>query len=106
LEEPVLRNKALLSLIEKFYESSNDLYNQLIEENVCAEQARIVLPQATYTEFIETGSLFAYARIWKLRSDLHAQKEIREYASAISMIMSNLFPISWKYLTNKDESQS
>ena len=106
LEEPVLRNKALLSLIEKFYESSNDLYNQLIEENVCAEQARIVLPQATYTEFIETGSLFAYARIWKLRSDLHSQKEIREYASAISMIMSNLFPISWKYLTNKDESQS
>lgn len=104
LEEPVEHNTELTMLMTNFYNSSLDLYNRLLEHDVCAEQARMVLPQSTYTEFIETGSLFAYARIHRLRSDPHAQKEIRDYASGIDQIMRELFPISWKYLTNNDGS--
>lgn len=74
------------------------LYNEMIKAGVCPEQARMVLPQAMYTEFIETGSLAAYARIAKLRLDPHAQKEVRQYAEAVSKIMAELFPVSWQAL--------
>jgi hypothetical protein len=52
-----------------------------------------------YTEFIETGSLAAYARLCGLRLDPHAQLEIREYAAAVSKMLEGLFPVSWKALT-------
>ena len=48
-------------------------YNMLIEKGIAPEQARFVLPQGTYTEWWWTGSLAAYARVCKLRSDSHAQ---------------------------------
>jgi len=77
---------------------SLDLYEELLASNVAPEQARMVLPQSMYTEFIETGSLAAYARLAGLRLDSHAQKEIRDYASAVDSILSNLFPVSWEAL--------
>jgi thymidylate synthase (FAD) len=65
---------------------------------VAPEQARFALPQGTYTEWWWTGSLSAYARVCKLRSDSHAQWEVREYAKAISDIVEPFFPYSWKAL--------
>ena len=40
-------------------ENSRQLYMYMIEQGVAAEQARMVLPQSMYTEFIETASLAA-----------------------------------------------
>ncbi len=85
-------------LIISHTETTIQLYNKLLQMNVAPEIARIILPQSMYTLFIETGSLAAYARICKLRLDLSAQKEIRNYAEAIYNIMHKLFPISWKSL--------
>ena len=51
-----------------------------------------------YTEFIETGSLSAYARICQLRLDPHAQKEIRDYAGLVASLMATAFPVSWEAL--------
>lgn len=76
-----------------------DTYNMLLKEGVAPEQARFVLPQGTYTEWWWTGSLAAYARVYALRSDPHAQWEVREYAAAISKIIAPLYPISWRALT-------
>lgn len=75
-------------------------YNMLIEKGIAPEQARFVLPQGTYTEWWWTGSLAAYARVCKLRSDSHAQWEIQQYATAFSDIISPLFPVSWSALTH------
>jgi thymidylate synthase (FAD) len=75
-----------------------DTYNALLREGVAPEQARFVLPQGTYTEWWWTGSLAAYARVYGLRSDSHAQWEVREYAAAISKLIEPLFPVSWKAL--------
>lgn len=77
-------------------------YRSLLELNIAPEQARMVLPLGTYTEWWWTGSLAAYARFYNQRSDPHAQAEIQEYAEAIASIIVNYFPISWKALTNKD----
>jgi thymidylate synthase (FAD) len=76
-----------------------DLYNELLEHDVCPEQARMVLPQSMYTEYYVTGSLAAWARAYKLRSDKHAQKEIRDLAAKWDAIIQPLYPESWKWLT-------
>lgn len=74
-------------------------YKELLERKVAPEIARAVLPQGMYTEFIETGSLAAYARIWQLRTDPGAQREIQAYARAIESLLMPHFPVSWKALT-------
>ena len=76
-------------------------YDQLLKHGVAPEQARFVLPQGTYTEWWWTGSLAAYARVYKLRSDPHAQWEVQQYANSISSLIEPLFPISWKALADK-----
>ena len=86
--------------------SSVSSYNMLIEKGIAPEQARFVLPQGTYTEWWWTGSLAAYARVCKLRSDSHAQWEVQQYANAISKIIEPLFPVSWKALTEKQVASS
>jgi len=63
--------------------------------------ARMVLPMNTYTEFLETGSLAAYARLYNLRAQPDAQAEIRWYAEAIGEVMERLFPYSWSALTSE-----
>lgn len=76
-------------------------YAAMLDIGVCPEQARSVLPQSMMTEFIETGSLAAYARIFNLRSDPHAQLEIQEYAYAISEHIEKIVPVSWSALALK-----
>jgi thymidylate synthase (FAD) len=78
-----------------------DLYNRLLADGVAPEQARSILPQGTYTEFVWTGSLYAFARVYKLRIDSHAQWEIKKFAEAIDKIIAPLFPVSWHTLTTK-----
>lgn len=81
------------------FEKARSSYKAFLALGIPAEQARLLLPMATYTEFIETGSLYAYARLYKQRIDEGAQLEIREYAAALSVHMEKLFPVSWKALT-------
>lgn len=74
------------------------MYNSLIELGICPEQARMVLPQATMTEWIWSGSLFAFARVCKQRLDPHAQKETQEIAAGIHLHLKKLFPVSTEAL--------
>ena len=81
-----------------------EAYETLLNCGVCPEQARMILPQSMMTEFIETGSLYAYARIWRLRTDPHAQKEIQHYAAQVGDVIENLCPVSWAALTDQTKS--
>jgi thymidylate synthase (FAD) len=74
------------------------LYEKMIAEGVAPEIARCILPQSMYTEFIETGSLAAYARLCGLRLSADAQKEIRMYATSLSQLLMPQFPVSWSAL--------
>jgi thymidylate synthase (FAD) len=85
--------------ISQFTDHSMKIYNNLIENNVAPEIARTILPQSMYTEFIETGSLAAYARLYKLRTSPDAQREIQKYAQMIGIELSKKFPVSWAALT-------
>jgi len=79
-------------------ELSMETYQTLLAKNVPPEQARMVLPQNMMTEFIETGSLAAYARLCKLRMGPDAQKEIRDMAEKVSDELQKVFPHSWATL--------
>lgn len=78
-------------------------YNKAVDYGVAPEWARMFLPQNMYTEFIETGSLAAYARLYNLRTGQDAQWEIRQYAESMGKILHHLFPVSWKELTGEVE---
>ena len=75
-------------------------YNDLLECNVAPEQARMVLPQSMYTSYYVTGSLAAWARMYKQRIDEHAQREIQDLARMVGDIIEPKFPISWEALTD------
>ena len=78
--------------------ASMGLYNTMLKNGVCAEQARMVLPQNMMTEWVWSGSLMAFARVCKLRLDPHTQKETRDVALYIDKAMRGEFPISWEAL--------
>ena len=75
-----------------------DLYNAMINSDVCPEQARMVLPQSMMTEWYWSGSLDAFADMCKLRCASDTQAETQEVAKQISVQMHELFPVSWMAL--------
>lgn len=90
--------------IAQLFGQAHGIYDALILQGVAPEQARMVLPVATYTEFIETGSLYAYARLYNLRTRVEEksrpQGETMQYAQAIGNVLAELFPVSWECLTH------
>ena len=77
---------------------SLDLYRDMITAGVAPEQARMVLPQSTMTEFYWSGSLDAFASMCQLRCKPDTQYESRLVADQISEKMQELFPVSWSCL--------
>ena len=69
-------------------------YNDLLEHGVAPEQARMVLPQSTMTEWYWSGSLDAFMDMCNLRCKLDTQYETRLVADYIKSEMINLFPVS------------
>lgn len=79
-------------------------YDKMVNElDIAPEQARFILPQGVFTEWVWTGSLQAWARFYNQRSDPHAQQEIQELAKMVDDIISPLFPVSWEHITNKKD---
>jgi thymidylate synthase (FAD) len=74
------------------------LYKGMIHAGVAPEQARMILPQNTMTEWIWSGSLAAFARVCKLRLDPHAQKETQAIAQMINDQVPKDFEHSWAAL--------
>jgi len=73
-------------------------YNEMLEEGVAPEQARMVLPQSTMTEWYWSGSLDAFANMCRLRCASDTQYETRVVADQINTEMFKLFPVSWDAL--------
>jgi thymidylate synthase (FAD) len=89
------------SLLESIYEGySHTLgnYDALIKAGVAPEQARMVLPQSTMTEWYWSGSLDAFADMCRLRCKSDTQYETRIVADQINEIMQPLFPVAWQSL--------
>lgn len=84
--------------VQSHHMKSLDLFNRLIEEGVCREQARGVLPQNLYTEYYGTTNLNNLIKFIKLRTHDGAQQEIRVVAEACKKIATDLWPVAMKHL--------
>lgn len=71
-------------------------YGQMLDQGVCPEMARMILPQNTMTEWIWSGTLGAWLDMLVLRLDPHTQKETRDVAELIAKGVKQLFPESFK----------
>ena len=80
------------------------VYRGMLEDGVCPEQARMVLPQSMYTEWIWSGSIAAFARVYQQRTSEHAQHETKQIALQIGELLEPLFPVSWKALCEHSQS--
>jgi len=80
------------SIVAGHFKHSLTLFNKLIDNGVCREQARMVLPQAMYTEYYGTVNLSNLLKFIDLRSHEGAQWEIQKVAEACLEIASELYP--------------
>jgi thymidylate synthase (FAD) len=87
-----------LSAIEKdFQKKAREVYEARIAAGVAREQARKDLPLSTYTEAYWKIDLHNLLHFLNLRMDVHAQEEIRAYATVIGEeIVAKWVPIVWE----------
>ena len=76
-------------------------YQNLLNNNIAPEMARMVLPQNMYTEWYWSGTLMAFARVCNLRCAKDTQWETQQIADLIDEQASKSFPVSWEALRNE-----
>ena len=91
------RNK-MIDEYKSLCKSAKWTYEYLLRKGVAPEQARMVLPQAMYTEWYWSGTLYAFARVCNLRCKPDAQVETQMVADQIDKLAEDLFPYSWEAL--------
>ena len=69
-------------------------YNKMLDQGICAEQARIILPQSTMTAWTWSGTLGAFANMCKLRLSSDTQAETRVVAQAVYEELKKQFPVA------------
>lgn len=83
-----------------FIRESVGLYNNMLENNVAPEMARMVLPQSMLTEWIWSGNILAFAHVYKERISSGAQLEAQDFAKKLDEVIRLLFPVSWSALVD------
>lgn len=66
------------------------------KKGIARELARIVVPLNTYTQWYWKIDLHNLLRFLSLRTDVHAQYEIRVYAYKISEMVQRWVPLTWE----------
>ena len=66
----------------------------MLENGICREQARAILPQAMYTEYYATANLNNILKFIGLRTHEGAQWEIQQLANGMLDIIKDLWPIT------------
>ena len=100
-DEEVENLPGVRALYEQQVKTSLEAYHQLLEEGVCREQARGILPQCLYTEFYMTGNLLNWYKFLRLRLHPHAQVEVQAVARAILEFINEDFPTTTQLFINE-----
>lgn len=97
-DSPAKIHEDLQSKVEECIELAQETYNQLIEQGVAKECARMVLPLTTSTTIYMTGTLRSWIHYIQLRSSTHTQKEHRDIAIEVSNQLEKSFPVVFNAL--------
>lgn len=95
-DEPIEIGKAtkFIEYLESSSKEAYERYKGFLGDGIARELARLALPQNLFTEWywkIDMHNLFKF--LW-LRTDSHAQKEIRDYAGAMLQLIEPIVPVS------------
>jgi thymidylate synthase (FAD) len=90
--DPFVQQKLEAQMITLF-SSCQSLYNQMIEEGVAKECARMVLPLCTPTRIYMTGSCRSWIHYINLRSSHGTQKEHMDIANECRKVFIEQFPV-------------
>lgn len=69
-------------------------YHRALDEGVAPEQARMLLPQSTMTEWTWSGTLGAFAKMCRLRLHPEAQHEARIVAEQVYKYLKEYYPVA------------
>ena len=101
-QEYVVENESLCeNIIISNTKFCMESYSILLAHNVAPEVARNALPQNMMVDWIWTGNLLALHHLYSLRVGEGAQEEAKEFVMQMSPIVQEIFPVSWKALTEK-----
>jgi thymidylate synthase (FAD) len=93
---PASLQKKVLAILTKYQKELYGAYEDLLENNIARELARINLPLSLYTEWYWQIDLHNLFRFLKLRLDPHAQLEIRKYAEVLMKIGKKVCPVAFE----------
>lgn len=105
-DSPAVHNEECLEGQKQIMELCIKEYRKQLEKGIAPELARGVLPQSMMTEFVETASLAAYARLVNLRDSENAMFEIRQIARVLSQKLSEKWPVTWKALMEESPEKT
>jgi thymidylate synthase (FAD) len=91
---PELRER-VVELLSRDQENVYKNYEEMIDDDIARELARINLPLSTYTEWYWQMDLKNMFHFLKLRMDHHAQWEIQEYGRAMAQIVRAVCPLAY-----------
>jgi len=90
-----LKNK-VQSYFQEISDRSFEIYSELNQAGVARELARAVLPVNLYTEWYWKNDLHNLLHFVGLRSDSHAQYEIRVFSDAMAESIKSVAPFAWE----------
>lgn len=90
--------------IERSAMASFEVYRRLIATGVAKELARCVLPVNTYSHMFASVNLLNLLKFFSLRSDAHAQHEIRVYSDAMKELVRPLIPVCMAVFEESNQS--
>tara|TARA_Y100000034_G_C6677809_1_gene297842 strand:- start:12 stop:647 length:636 start_codon:yes stop_codon:yes gene_type:complete len=94
------QNALLLTKTREHLGRAISLYNNLIEDGVAKESARMILPLTIETTMYMKGSIRSWAHYIDLRTEENTQKEHREIAEECKKIFKQNFPTTSEALWN------
>ena len=96
-----LPHAVLTARLEAANKDAMATYRAMVEAGVAREMARMVLPVGLYTEWYSTLNAHALMHFIRLRSDSHAQWEMRQYSHAMAALFMGVMP--WTFAAMQDE---
>ena len=95
-EVPLELKQKVLDYFKKISKRSFTMYQELNEAGIARELARSLLPVNIYTEWYWKNDLHNLLHFIGLRSDSHAQYEIRVYSDAMTEFVKAVAPFAWE----------
>jgi len=94
-EVPAELQQKVLEIIKTGHTQTYQQYDEMLDEDIARELARINLPLSLYTQWYWQIDLHNLFHFLKLRMDPHAQWEIRQYGEVMADITAQVAPLAY-----------